>query len=150
MLQEQRVIVRYRQVLIANLFEIVENVTVLINQGPFKKYVIHKMAFFEPPPLCHISSFFFQDSLALCHSLKGEKLRHETEEDLHIWLLEHITLCQRRQKGSNCSFSLVVHPLLHTNTQILTNYAEKMVKLCFEACNIDVPNAPANSWICFY
>ena len=54
------------------------------------------------------------------------------------------------ERVKNCSFSLVVHPLLHTNTQILKNYVEKMVKLCFEACNIDVPNAPAISWICFY
>ena len=54
------------------------------------------------------------------------------------------------ERVKNCSFNLVVHPLLHTNIQILTNYVEKMVKLCFKACNIDVPNAPAISWICFY
>ena len=65
---------------------------------PFKKYVACIMAFFTPSTLTHFVSFTLP--LPLCHSVNfTKKLWNEREKQfLHIWLLQHIMLYQRRQK----------------------------------------------------
>ena len=56
----------------------------------FKKYVTHSMAFFESLLQCHPFSFFSLPYPLLCHSLKNEKLWHETKEDFYVCLPNNV------------------------------------------------------------